>query len=176
MKAKTTVKGTFMQPLNLARIGTLVAATVVAALGLAPAGCVGGWWDSNIPEGDRCNPYDSHNDCSSGLQCTVSAWQVANQGTVANTGTTVPFLSAGAGTNTSGAFNVLLYCAENYCCPVDTNGNLSTSSNVNCQVGCNGGAANICAANGNGAPYSGVCDFADSGVVPTPAAADGGGD
>jgi hypothetical protein len=172
MKPTTTVKRTFMPSLNLARIGALVAVGW-GAFALAPAACIGGWTYSNVPEGDRCNPYDSHNECASGLQCTVSAWQVASQGMVATQGNTVLFLAQGAGTNTSGAFDVLPFCPENYCCPVDSNGNLTTSTNANCQPGCNGGAQAICTANGNGAPYDGVCDFADSGVVP---AEDGGSD
>jgi len=81
-------------------------------------------------------------------------------------GNTALFLAPGAGTNNAGAFDVLAFCPENYCCPVDSNGNLTTSTNPNCQPGCNGGAQSICTANGNGAPYDGVCDFADSGVVP----------
>jgi len=35
-------------------------------------------------------------------------------------------------------------CPENYCCPVS-----GTSSNPNCQPGCNGGQASICAAGGD---------------------------
>jgi hypothetical protein len=35
-------------------------------------------------------------------------------------------------------------CPENYCCPVS-----GTSSNPNCQTGCNGGQASICAAGGD---------------------------
>src|SRR5580700_9116338 len=101
MKPTTTVKRTFMPSLNLARIGALVAVGW-GAFALAPAACIGGWTYSNVPEGDRCNPYDSHNECASGLQCTVSAWQVANQGTLANTGTVVPSLTPGAGTNNMG--------------------------------------------------------------------------
>jgi hypothetical protein len=156
-----------MRPLNLSCIGTLVAAAALfAALGPALTGCTGGWDYSDVSEGNRCNPYDSHNECASGLACTVSSWQMAEQGMLANTGTTVPFLNSGAGP-------VLMFCPENYCCPVDSNGNLSASSNPNCQVGCNGGAAAVCTANGNGAPYAGVCDFADSGVVPTEGAEGG---
>ena len=155
-----------MPSLNLAHIGALVAVGSIA-FALAPAGCTGGWDYSNVPEGDRCNPYDSHNECGSGLQCTVSSWQVASQGTLANTGTLVPFLAQGAGTDNAGAFNVLEFCPENYCCPVDSNGDLTTSSNPNCQSGCGGGAASICTSLGNTtAPYNGVCDFADSGVLP----------
>jgi len=165
MKPTTTVKRTFMPSLNLARIGALVAVGWVA-FALAPAGCIGGWDYSNVPEGDRCNPYDSHNECGSGLECTVSSWQVANQGLLTAQGNTALFLAPGAGTNSAGAYDVLEFCAENYCCPVDGNGNLTTSTNPNCQIGCNGGAQSICTANGNGAPYDGVCDFADSGVVP----------
>jgi hypothetical protein len=188
MKTSKIVKGTFMQPLKLARIGALVAVGSLA-FALAPAGCTGGWDYSNVPEGDRCNPYDSHNECGSGLQCTVSSWQVANQGMLTPQGNTALFLAPGAGTNNAGAYDVLDFCPENYCCPVDGNGNLTTSTNPNCQPGCNGGAASICTSVGNSSPpYDGVCDFADSGVVPpedagsTPAAAEastsveGGGD
>jgi hypothetical protein len=35
-------------------------------------------------------------------------------------------------------------CPENYCCPTS-----GTSSNPNCQPGCNGGQASICAAGGD---------------------------
>ena len=70
-----------MPPLNLARIAALLAVGLLA-FALAPAGCIGGWDYSNVSVGNRCNPYDSHNECGSGLQCTVSSWQVANQGTV----------------------------------------------------------------------------------------------
>lgn len=161
-----------MPSLNLALIGALVAVGWVAFT-LAPAGCTGGWTYDNVPEGDRCNPYDSHNECGSGLQCTVSSWQVANQGGTSYQGTPELALAQGAGTNNAGVPNVLEFCPENYCCPVDSNGNLTTSTNANCQPGCNGGAQAICTANGNGDPYAGVCDFADSGVVP-PAESDAG--
>jgi hypothetical protein len=170
MKPTTTMKKTFMPPLNLARIGALVAVGLVG-FALVPAGCIGGWDYSNVPEGDRCNPYDSHNECSSGLQCTVSSWQVANQGVLTPQGNVALFLGPGAGMNTSTPplYNVLEYCPENYCCPVDSNGNLTgTSSNPNCQAGCNGGAAALCTALGNNTtpPYTGVCDFLDSGETP----------
>jgi hypothetical protein len=167
MKTTMTVKGTFMRPLNLARIGTLAAA-LVAVFGLAPAGCIGGWDYSNVSEGNRCNPYDSHNECASGLQCTVVAWQVSMAGTVANTGTTVPALGAGAGTNNAGAYNVLLYCPENYCCPVDSNGNLTTSSNPNCQPGCNGGAASQCTATSDPATCACAAVLDDGGSPSSP--------
>jgi hypothetical protein len=156
-----------MPPLNLARIAALVAVGLVG-FALAPAGCIGGWDYSNVPEGDRCNPYDSHDECGSGLQCTVSSWQVTNQGMLENTGTVLMDLQPGAGTNSTGAFDVLEFCPENYCCPVDGNGNLTASTNPNCQPGCNGGAAAICASIGNAtAPYVGVCDFADGGPLPS---------
>ena len=83
-------------------------------------------------------------------------------------GNTVLFLAPGAGTNTSGEYNVLAFCPENYCCPVDSNGNLTgASTNPFCQPGCSGGAAAICAAEGNNTtiPYQGVCDFADGGPL-----------
>jgi hypothetical protein len=169
MKPTTTVrKTTLVSSLNLARIGALLGAGVVA-LTLAPAGCTGGWDYSDVSEGNRCNPYDSHNECASGLACTVSAWQVANQGMLANTGTLVPFLAPGAGADTAGNYDVLEFCPENYCCPVDGNGDLTTSGNPYCQPGCAGGAAAICAAVGDSTPpYVGVCDFAATGMVPAP--------
>lgn len=148
-----------MPPLNLARIGALVAVGSVAFV-LAPAGCKGGWDYGDVSEGDRCNPYDAHNECGSGLQCTVSSWQVANQGTIANTGTLVLSLQPGAGTDNTGAFNVLPFCPENYCCPVDSNGVLTgTSGNPNCQPGCNGGAAALCSGGVDVPPYTGACAF-----------------
>jgi hypothetical protein len=157
-----------MPSLNLARMGALVAVGSVA-FAIAAAGCTGGWDYGNVPEGDRCNPYDSHNECGSGLQCTVSSWQVANQGGTSYQGTPEIALGPGAGTDNAGNYNVLEFCPENYCCPVDSNGDLTTSGNANCQPGCNGGAASICAAIGNSTdPYAGVCDFVNSGVLPTP--------
>src|SRR5580700_3676909 len=169
MKPTTTVrKRTLMPSLNLARIVALVAVGSVA-FALAPAGCTGGWDESNVPEGDRCNPYDSHGECASGLACTVTSYQVANQSGPSNLGTFNLALAAGAGINSAGSYDVLEFCPENYCCPVDADGNLTgTSSNLYCQPGCNGGAAAICAAIGNTtAPYVGVCDFANSGVLPS---------
>jgi hypothetical protein len=163
---KTVRKRIFLPSLNLARIAALVAIGSVA-LALAPAACIGGWTYDNVPEGDRCNPYDSHNECASGLQCTVSSWQVANQGGTSYQGTPELALPAGggAGVNSKGTFDVLEFCPENYCCPVDGNGNLTTSTNPYCQKGCNGGAASICAAVGDvdSGPYVGACEFADGG-------------
>ena len=82
------------------------------------AGCfTGGFGDTNLSEGTRCNPIDSHNECGSGLVCTGQQSSPA-----------VPF------------------CPENYCCSVDGNGNIN-SKDPNCQPGCNGGAAASCTAN-----------------------------
>jgi hypothetical protein len=78
---------------------------------------MGGFNNENLSEGDRCNPLDSHNECSSGMVCTGQ-----------------------------GSSPTLPSCPENYCCSVDSNGNIK-STNPNCQPGCNGGAASICAAN-----------------------------
>jgi hypothetical protein len=176
MKPTTTVrKRTFMPSLNLAHIAALVAVGSVA-VAMAPAGCIGGWDYSNVPEGDRCNPYDSHNECAGSDVCTVSAWQVANQGLETPQGNTALFLAAGAGIDSAGNYTVLQFCPENYCCPVDSNGDLlpSGNGNPNCQPGCNGGAAAICTAQGDTTPYGGVCEFADSGVLPS-ATPDAGG-
>jgi hypothetical protein len=50
-------------------------------------------------------------------------------------------------------------CPENYCCPVDSKGNATPSTNSYCQTGCNGGAASICNAS-PGADDGGACAFA----------------
>jgi hypothetical protein len=53
-------------------------------------------------------------------------------------------------------------CPETYCCPVDSNGNLESSSDPNCQTGCNGGAASMCNASlrGGAGDDGGECAFA----------------
>jgi hypothetical protein len=48
-------------------------------------------------------------------------------------------------------------CPENYCCPVDSSGNPTPSSNPFCQTGCSGGAASMCNV---GADDNGECAFA----------------
>jgi hypothetical protein len=108
---KTMFKKETLGTMALAMGGVLLALLFAMA-----TGCIGGFNDENVPEGDRCNPLDSHNECASGLVCTGQGPSPA-----------VP------------------YCPENYCCSVDSNGNLN-STNPNCQPGCNGGAAAICAA------------------------------
>lgn len=90
---------------------------LLVPLSVAGAGCLqGGFTDSNVSEGNRCNPLDSHNECATGLVCTGQGSSPA-----------VPF------------------CPENYCCAVDSKGNLD-STNAFCQPGCAGGAASICTA------------------------------
>jgi hypothetical protein len=142
----------------LARAGTLVGA-LFAVLSLAGAGCEGGLSDTSVSEGNRCNPLDIHNECGSGLVCTGQGSSPA-----------IPF------------------CPENYCCPLDSSGNI-TGGNDFCMPGCAGGAAAICKANSD----PGACAFAggaslatamamdaDGGTTPPPAttdaSADGGGD
>ena len=141
----------------LSRACTLVGA-LFAALSFAGAGCQGGLSDTGVSEGNRCNPLDSHNECASGLVCTGQGSSPA-----------VPF------------------CAENYCCSVDGNGNIN-STNAYCQPGCAGGAVSICKATSD----PGACALAggasleaamamdeDAGPAPAPpdaAPADGGGD
>jgi hypothetical protein len=132
---------------------------LLAALGFAGAGCEGGLTDDGVTEGNRCNPLDSHNECGSGLVCTGQGSSPA-----------IPF------------------CPENYCCPLDSSGNI-TGGNDFCHPGCAGGAASICKANSD----PGACAFAggaslaaamaldvDAGAAPPPAttdaSADGGGD
>ena len=97
----------------------------------AGAGCMGGFTNGNLSEGDRCNPLDSHNECSAGMVCTGQ-----------------------------GSAPMIPFCPENYCCSVDSNGNIN-STNPNCQPGCNGGADSICAATMD----PGACGFADGGAT-----------
>jgi hypothetical protein len=112
MKTSMFEKGIPMVPRACVVFGLLFAGLLVAA-----AGCIGGFTNDNLSEGDRCNPLDSHNECGSGLVCTGQASSPA-----------IPS------------------CPENYCCSVNGNGTIN-STHPNCQPGCNGGAASICAAN-----------------------------
>ncbi len=48
-------------------------------------------------------------------------------------------------------------CPEAYCCPTTADGGPASSSNPNCQTGCNGGAASIC---NSGADAAAACEFA----------------
>jgi hypothetical protein len=112
-----------------------VAGALAAATFVVVACNEGGFTDDNVPEGDRCNPLASHNECSSGLVCT-QATKPDGTGFGQGSGPIIPF------------------CPENYCCSVDSNGNIN-SSNPNCQPGCNGGAAAIC----TGAAGSAACAF-----------------
>jgi len=107
-----------MFPRALTLFGAIAAAVLIQG-----AGCA--FSETNTPEGDRCNPNDAHNECSSGLVCT--------------------------GQRSSPA---IAFCPENYCCPLDSNGNI-TGGNANCQPGCNGGAHSICIANKD----PGACAF-----------------
>jgi hypothetical protein len=109
---------------------------VALGLALTGLGC------SEAQEGDRCNPDLSHNDCNSGLICTV-----ASQGPP----------------TTGEQFSPNAPCAETYCCPAS-----GDSTNPNCQPGCNGGAASICAADPS---LSYVCAVAEAleGGEPLPA-------
>jgi len=112
------------------------------------AGC-----DEQGAEGDRCNPYDSHNDCSSGLVC--------------------------AGSSMTPAAAIIPFCPEDYCCPVDENGNVTGTSPF-CQPGCNGGAAAICTASmdpgacllADGGSLQAALELDDAGGATAPAAAD----
>jgi hypothetical protein len=136
MKTSTFEKMVPMVRGALAPIGVLF-----AVLSFSIAACIGGFSNDGVPEGDRCNPLSSHNECGSGLVCT-------GQGSAPS----VP------------------YCPENYCCSVDGNGNIN-SSNPNCQLGCNGGAAAICAATKD----PGACAVAAGMPPPSDAGAGDGG-
>jgi hypothetical protein len=109
----------------LARSRTLVG-VLLAVLSVAAAGCEGGFTDTGVSEGNRCNPLDQHNECGDGLFCTGQA--------------SIPMVA---------------FCPENYCCPLDSNGN-PTGGNNFCMPGCAGGAASICKANSD----PGACAFA----------------
>jgi hypothetical protein len=54
-------------------------------------------------------------------------------------------------------------CPENYCCPTS-----GTSSNPNCQPGCNGGQASICAAGGDADCPGQGDDTGDAGATDAP--------
>jgi hypothetical protein len=79
-------------------------------------------------EGDRCNPLRSSDECGSGLFCSGSPLGLA-------------------------AAHPIDFCPNNYCCPA----NVTPSDSANCQPGCNGGAADICAAD---AGDTAACAFA----------------
>jgi hypothetical protein len=133
MKTSTIEKYKYLSPRAAITIAGLLGLGIVAGCGF-----VGGFSDDNVPEGDRCNPLESHNDCSSGAVCTQ-----------ASTPSGAPF--------GQGSGPVIPFCPENYCCSVDSNGNIN-STNPNCQPGCNGGAASICTAADNA--DAGACLFA----------------
>jgi hypothetical protein len=134
MKTSMFEKGISMLP------RACVLGVLWTVLSLGGAGCEGGFFNVNLSEGERCNPLDSHNECSNGLVCT------------------------GQGSSPSVPF-----CPENYCCSVDGNGNIN-SSNPNCQPGCNGGAAAMCAANKD----PGACALANGTAPPEAGATEGG--
>jgi hypothetical protein len=104
----------------------------------AACGFVGGFSDNNVPEGDRCNPLSTHNDCANGAMCTVAS---TPEGT--------PFPG-----QTSGP--MIPFCPENYCCVVGEDGGIS-SANPICQPGCSGGAAVECAAAGDASAPACAC-------------------
>jgi hypothetical protein len=129
-----------------------IVASLLASVGLAACGFTGGFSDDNIPEGDRCNPLSPHNDCASGLICTLASGPNGQvfSGQSSLSGPVIPF------------------CPENYCCSIDSMGNIN-SSNPICQPGCSGGAASICTAN-SGSPActcAGVLE--DGGMTTDPA-------
>jgi hypothetical protein len=126
MQTSTFEKGIPMSPRACALVFALFALLPFAE------GCLGGFTNDNVPEGRRCNPLSSHNECASGLVCAGHA----------PSSVTIPF------------------CAENYCCAVDRNGNI-TSTNVNCQPGCSGGAGSICGATMD----PGACALADGATL-----------
>ena len=83
---------------------------------------------SGVGEGDRCNPLSSSDECGGGLFCSGSPLGLA-------------------------AAHPIDFCPDNYCCPA----NVTPSDSPNCQPGCNGGAADICAAD---AGDTAACAFA----------------
>jgi hypothetical protein len=100
----------------------------------------------SLAEGNRCNPYLSHSECNSGLVCAGYPPSPPNA--------LQPFV-------------LIPFCTENYCCSVNSN-LVITSTNPNCQPGCNGGAAAICATDGD----PGACLLADGGSLQMALAAD----
>lgn len=83
---------------------------------------------SGVGEGDRCNPLRTSDECGSGLFCSGSPLGLA-------------------------AAHPIDFCPDNYCCPA----NVTASDSPNCQPGCNGGAADLCAAD---AGDTAACAFA----------------
>jgi len=136
----------------LPRACVLAVLPLVALLNFAGCGFIGGFSDENTPEGDRCNPYTSHNPCKQGAVCAGYPPSTPDQ--------FQPFV-------------LIPFCPEDYCCSATTSadGTLTiTSANPNCQPGCNGGAAAMCAANSD----LGACLFADGGTLAAALAADNG--
>ena len=105
-------------------------------LAVAGALVLGAGGCNEAGQGDRCNPLRSSNECGSGLVC------------------------AGNPIGQSAAYPIA-FCPENYCCPVDSAGNVdfANASSPFCQPGCNGGAASLCAAAGGEADAE-ACEVA----------------
>lgn len=135
MKTSTFEKRIPMLP----RACVLAALPILAVMYFTGCGFIGGFNDENTPEGDRCNPYQSHNPCKAGAVCAGAPPASPD-----------PFQP----------FVLIPFCPEDYCCSVDDNLNI-TSGDPNCQPGCNGGAASICAADQD----PGACLFADGGSL-----------
>jgi hypothetical protein len=107
-----------------------------SVLGVAGALLLGAGGCNEAGQGDRCNPLRSSNECGSGLVCA---------GNPIGQSTMYP----------------IAFCPENYCCPVDSAGNVdfANASSPFCQPGCNGGAAALCAA-GGGEADAAACEVA----------------
>ncbi|HXX67448.1 MAG TPA: hypothetical protein VEK07_09720 [Polyangiaceae bacterium] len=125
----------------LFRACVLAALPLFALQYLTGCGFIGGFSDENTPEGDRCNPYTSHNPCKQGAVCAGYPPSSPDQ--------FQPYV-------------LIPFCPENYCCSVDDSLTI-TSTNPNCQPGCNGGAAAMCAADRD----PGACCYADGGTPAT---------
>jgi len=145
---------TFENRIPMLRRACILAVLPLFGLMYAPGcGFIGGFSDENTPEGDRCNPYTSHNPCKQGAVCAGYPPSSPD-----------PFQP----------FVLIPFCPEDYCCSATTaaDGTLTiTSSDPNCQPGCNGGAQAMCTADMD----PGACLYADGGTLAAALAADPNG-
>jgi len=144
---------TFEKRIPMLRRACVLAVLLLSGLTYTPGcGFIGGFSDENTPEGDRCNPYTSHNPCKQGAFCSGYPPSAPDQ--------FQPFI-------------LIPFCPEDYCCSATAaaDGTLTiTSFDPNCQPGCNGGAAAMCSATMD----PGACLFADGGTLAASLAADNG--
>jgi hypothetical protein len=77
----------------VARLGLVVLA-LAATIAITEAGCTLNEWGGG-GEGDRCNPFLSHDECGNGLQCTQPALCPENYCCPTNGASNNPFCQTG---------------------------------------------------------------------------------